>query len=86
MVAYAIAKLSDSIASRGMSLNFDGIWARQEMSGDLQDALAVSARAVHDVIVDPPVGTRNVTEWAKQPACWTRVQAGECRVAGGAGG
>ena len=40
----------------------------------LRDALVVSAEAVHDVIVSPPEGMRNVTEWAKQQACWHRVE------------
>ena len=35
----------------------------------------VSAKAAHDVIVDPPEGMRNVTEWAKQQACWHRVMS-----------
>ena len=35
----------------------------------------VSAKAVHDVIVNPPAGMRNVTEWAKQQACWHRVMS-----------
>jgi len=29
---------------------------------------------VHDVLLDTPAGMRNVTEWAKQQACWNRVQ------------
>ena len=74
IVAYAIAKLSHDIASRGKSLDFDRIWARQEISGNLQDSLAASAKAVHDVIIEPPEGMRNVTEWAKQLACWARVR------------
>ena len=74
IVAYAIAKLSHDIGSSGRSLDFEGIWAGQEISNDLQDALTVSAKAVHDVILEPPVGMRNVTEWAKQQACWARVR------------
>jgi len=33
------------------------------------------AGAVHEVLVTPPPGISNVTEWAKKQACWTRVQA-----------
>ena len=74
IVAYAIAKLSHDIENRGRSLDFERIWAAQEISGNLQDALTASAKAVHDVIIEPPAGMRNVTEWAKQQACWARVR------------
>lgn len=73
VVAYAISKLAYDIAQRGESINFEKLWRRQGVSSQLQHALAVSAKAVHDVIVDPPDGMRNVTEWAKQQACWSRV-------------
>lgn len=37
-------------------------------------ALALVAEAVHAVLVSPPAGVSNVTEWAKQQACWARVK------------
>ena len=75
VVAYAISKLAHDVARRGESINFERIWQAQEISRGLRDAFAVSAKAVHDVIVDPPVGMRNVTEWAKQQACWHRAMS-----------
>lgn len=73
VVAYAISKLAHDVAQRGDSINFDRVWREQGISPGLRDALVVGAKAVHDVIVDPPEGMRNVTEWAKQQACWNRV-------------
>ena len=73
VVAYAISKLAHDVAQRGRSINFERVWRAQGISPGLRDALLVSAEAVHDVIVDPPGGMRNVTEWAKQQACWHRV-------------
>ena len=73
VVAYAISKLAHDVAQRGGSINFERVWRAQGISPELRDTLAVSATAVHDVIVDPPDGMRNVTEWAKQQACWHRV-------------
>ena len=73
VVAYAISKLARDVAQRGGSINFERVWRAQGMSPGLRDTLVVSAKAVHDVIVDPPGGMRNVTEWAKQQACWHRV-------------
>ena len=73
VVAYAISKLAHDVAQRGDSINFERVWRAQGISPGLRDTLIVSAKAVHDVIVDPPPGMRNVTEWAKQQACWHRV-------------
>ena len=73
VVAYAIAKLAHDLVQRGESINFEGIWRTQAISSGLREALTVSAEAVHGVIVDSPESMRNVTEWAKQQACWNRV-------------
>ena len=75
VVAYAIAKLAHDVAQRGESINFERVWRAQGISPVLRDVLVVSAKAAHDVIVDPPEGMRNVTEWAKQQACWHRVMS-----------
>ena len=73
IVAYAIAKLAHGVAQRGESINFERIWRTQGISPVLRNALVISSKSVHDVIIDPPEGMRNVTEWAKQQACWHRV-------------
>ena len=73
VVAYAIAKLAQDLEQRDLSLDFERIWRAQSISTGLSHALTVAATAVHDVIVDSPATHRNVTEWAKQPACWSRV-------------
>lgn len=73
VVAYAIAKLAHDIESSGRSLNLEGVWRSQAVSGRLKEALEMSATAVHEVILDTPSSMRNVTEWAKQQACWNRV-------------
>ena len=73
VVAYAISKLAHDMEQRGGSINFERVWRAQAIPPGLRETLMVSAKAVHDVIVDPPHGMRNVTEWAKQQACWHRV-------------
>ena len=73
VVAYAISKLAHDLAHSSESINFGRVWRAQGVTPGLRDALVVSAKAVHDVIVNPPEGMRNVTEWAKQQACWHRV-------------
>ncbi len=72
-VAYAIAKSAYDMRERGSVLNFETIWKTQVVLVALRDALIVSPAAVHSVIVQPPVSGQNVTEWAKQQACWKRV-------------
>ena len=73
VVAYAISKLAYDVGRKGKSINLERIWRAQAISPALRDALVVSAKGVHDVIVDAPGSMRNVTEWAKQQACWNRV-------------
>lgn len=74
VVAYAIAKLAHDLDSREQALDFDAVWKLQAVPPEIASALTVSAEAVHAIIVNPPSGIRNVTEWAKQQACWNRVK------------
>jgi hypothetical protein len=75
IVAYAIAKLAHDVAARGAAVNYEAIWKSQDISPAMSAAFTVMAGAVHNVIVDPPAGIRNVTEWAKKKGCWQQVQA-----------
>lgn len=75
VVAYAIAKLGHDADRLDLSVDFDGIWKAQGISARLKEGLTIVAKAVHDVIVEPIGGISNVTEWAKQQACWNRVAA-----------
>ncbi len=74
IVAYTIARISHQVGSAGKrSMDFQTIWRRQEPGPVLQKTIAVVSKQVHDVLVDPPEGMRNVTEWAKKELCWRRV-------------
>lgn len=75
VVAYAIAKMGHDCEQREESVDFDAIWRAQGISEEMGAALALVAEAVHEVLVSPPAGISNVTEWAKQQACWARVKA-----------
>lgn len=74
VVAYAIARLSAHLAGSDSIFDFDQVWREQAVGPILDGALTASADAVVEVIVNPSAGSKNVTEWAKQQACWTRVQ------------
>lgn len=75
VVAYTIARLAAHLAKGGLMLDFDQVWRAQTVGAVLDQALTASADAVVEVIVNPPAGSKNVTEWAKQQACWARVEA-----------
>lgn len=73
IVAYAIAKLAVDFKKLGRSVDFESIWKKQGITKSIEEALIISARMVHEILINPPAGMRNVTEWAKQQACWNRV-------------
>ena len=74
IVTYSIAKLAHDLKERGLWLDLGGIWTRQGIDESTSTALEVVAEAVNEVLTTPPPSHRNVTEWAKQDACWDRVQ------------
>ena len=73
IVAYAIAKTAHDARERGRAVDFQDIWRRQALPPTMGPALVAVAEAVHDVMVAPPAGISNVTEWAKKQMCWKRV-------------
>lgn len=75
IVAYAIAKVAHDVVEKDMAVDFQGIWRRQALPTAMDAALAVAGEAVHEVLIDPPSGISNVTEWAKKQACWARVRS-----------
>lgn len=77
IVAYAIAKMAHDVATKNRSVDFRKIWNAQRISAEMEHALAIVAWIVHDCLIDPPPGIRNVTEYAKKPGCWVRIQHAE---------
>ena len=74
IVAYTIAKLAHELDKVGEVLDFDRIWGTQIVSETLNRTLEVVAGEVHSVLVNPPSGMRNVSEWAKKEGCWQRIK------------
>ncbi len=75
IVAYGIARLAHGVDELKRSVDFEAIWRRQALTEAMEEALALAAYRAHEVLVAPPPGNRNVTEWAKKQACWHRVQS-----------
>jgi hypothetical protein len=74
IVAYGIAKYAFEVQRTGKAVDFDRVWNEQLVSKPLGDALMLCAERVNAVVSRPPVGSSNISEWAKQQACWQRVQ------------
>lgn len=74
IVAYSISKMAHDIAARNLAVDFDAIWQEQAISQQMEEALAIVALPANRLLTNPPPGVRNVTEWAKQLACWTRMR------------
>ena len=74
VVAYTIAKIAHDVADQERAVDFDSVWRRQSQGAALDGAIAIVAEQVHEVLINPPAGISNVTEWAKKQACWERVR------------
>jgi hypothetical protein len=75
VVAYAISKVAHDVEEMELSVDFGAIWRKQHVSEAFKSALVIAAKASHDVLTNPQTGMSNVTEWAKQQACWNQVSA-----------
>jgi hypothetical protein len=75
VVAHTIGKLAWYLQEREDSLNFSNVWAAQGLTAGLHEAITAAADAVVEIITKPVVAGQNISEWAKQQACWSRVQA-----------
>jgi hypothetical protein len=70
IVTYAMAKVFHDANGEKQVLDLDAIWKQQSVPDALKRALLLAAAEAHDVITHPPAGIRNMSEWAKQQACW----------------
>ena len=74
IVAYALAKMACDVTRMKRAVDFQAVWRRQSPGSAIATALACVAEEVHTVLIHPQPGISNVTEWAKQQACWNRVR------------
>lgn len=72
IVTYAISRFAYEItqAFPGRRFDFESIWKRQSLSPVALDALLEVARAMQTMLTSPSRPQSNVTQWAKQLACW----------------
>lgn len=75
IVTYAMAKVFHDASQTNDVLDIDAIAKRQLVSDALLRVLLLAAEEAHHVITKPAAGMRNLSEWAKQQACWSALQA-----------
>ena len=74
IVVYTIALLSNVCTSRNQVFDFMKIWNVQSISADTTTAIEITAKLVHDDIMNPGGSISNISEWCKREACWRRLQ------------
>ena len=77
IVAYSIAKIQHDAIALGMRVDLMTVWSAQSLPSSLEEVLLISAQHANAILTEPPSTIRNVTEWAKQPACWDRMMRQE---------
>ncbi|MDE0533102.1 MAG: AIPR family protein [Albidovulum sp.] len=74
IVTYTVAYLVNRLAKdRNLGLDLALVWKFQEVPDELKTVLADLAPKVATIIKKPPSSIKNVTEYAKQQACWAHV-------------
>ncbi len=70
-VVLTIGLLAYSVAKMGKAVDFETVWQKQGISPAFETALGLSSDVAHQVLMHPQEGSHNISEWAKQPNCWT---------------
>lgn len=72
IVAYSIARFSLQIAEQFPSqrYDFDKVWNQQSVPQSTLTSLLLISKQAQDFLTDSRRPQANVTQWAKQPACW----------------
>jgi hypothetical protein len=77
VVTYTLAVLCRMLRSRfpGYELNLRTLWDRQSVPEPIRSAIVEVSKSVMSDLVAADPAVRNVTEWAKNIACWERIAA-----------
>lgn len=61
-------------SKRGQAFDFIRVWNRQDITPATVQAIEITAKLVHDDIMNPMGSISNISEWCKREACWQRLQ------------
>jgi len=73
IVTHTIAWLVHHLNKQKKKIDFELVWKKQEPPVELQDCLELLAPQVANLLKTPPAGFSNISEYAKKPACWSRI-------------
>jgi hypothetical protein len=73
IITYGIAKLVFDGTKSRRPLDLASVWTAQSVPDTLMSDLLAACESAADVLTSPESGMKNVTEWAKKPACWEAV-------------
>ncbi len=73
-VALTIGLIWNATHGMKMHVNFQKVWNDQEVGPLLEAAIGLASDHVHEVLMNPGAGYRNISEWAKQERCWNAVK------------
>ncbi len=73
IVTYGISKVVFDLAKLGKAIDLDLIWKTQDLTLNLTHALLEAGEIAQEVIISPPKGIQNASEWAKKELCWKWV-------------
>jgi len=83
IVTYTLAKIAQMVRESGRAIDLLRIWQMQALPSPFADELVAIASTVNRLLLEPPSGTTsNVSEWAKQPACWTAISSERITLSG----
>lgn len=76
IVTYSMAKLSYEVSRQfpGFEYDFGRVWKLQDLPKSTMDILDELGESVQSVLTSPSRRQANVTQWAKQEACWSEVK------------
>ncbi|MBB3291879.1 hypothetical protein FHT39_000518 [Mitsuaria sp. BK045] len=74
LVAYALSMIIHALRGAGEELDFASLWNAQSIPHDLEVLIRSVAIEAQQVILNPPLGMKNVGEWAKKEQCWDRAR------------
>lgn len=73
-VAYAISLLAHKIKLTNLYFNFQKVWDSQMISDPTKEQLEILTQEAYNILISPPSGVANPSQWAKRKECWNAVK------------
>ncbi|MDP3515680.1 MAG: AIPR family protein [Pseudohongiella sp.] len=70
IVTFGIAKVVHEAKERNMLIDLDSVWKNQQLFSEMKWVFQQAGSKAQHILTNPPVGIRNITEWAKKELCW----------------